>query len=147
MNEFSFIILIAVAMFIINRVWKQVAVNSNKKRTKTALVPPKIIHKILSKDEVKSRIVIVGDPHGCLDELKLLLKKCNYDAMNTSLFIVGDLVNKGPYSAEVVKFCREIGALCVRGNHDEAALENIGVSKPKAHYDYLNKLTKYYIYR
>lgn len=51
-----------------------------------------------------------------------LLDKCNYDESTTTLILVGDLVNKGPYSAETVKFVRSINAHVVRGNHDDFAL-------------------------
>lgn len=37
--------------------------------------------------------------------------------------LVGDLVNKGPSSAGVVSFARRSGFACVRGNHDEGALD------------------------
>jgi hypothetical protein len=86
------------------------------------LRPPPCLHKELRKPELKDNVIIVGDIHGCLDEFKALLVKCNYDARLHSVVLVGDLVNKGPFSAEVVKFCRQIGAHSVRGNHDEAAL-------------------------
>ncbi|CAM9396917.1 unnamed protein product, partial [Heterosigma akashiwo] len=46
----------------------------------------------------------------------------NDDPSKWTLIFVGDLVNKGPKSAECVKFARESGALCVRGNHDDACL-------------------------
>ena len=36
--------------------------------------------------------------------------------------LVGDRVNKGPRSAECVRFVRTSGFACVRGNHDDAAL-------------------------
>lgn len=35
---------------------------------------------------------------------------------------MGDLVNKGPKSAETVRFAREHGFYAVRGNHDDSAL-------------------------
>lgn len=83
---------------------------------------PAIAHATLEHDPNRPRTIIVGDIHGCLDELKALLAACEYDARTTRVVLVGDLVNKGPFSAESVKFVRESGFLCVRGNHDDAVL-------------------------
>lgn len=69
-----------------------------------------------------TRVLVIGDVHGCLDELQLLLHKCAFAADSDRLLFVGDLVNKGPKSLEVVRFVRDSGSLCVRGNHDDAAL-------------------------
>ncbi|KAJ1630827.1 hypothetical protein T492DRAFT_77139 [Pavlovales sp. CCMP2436] len=44
---------------------------------------------------------------GCLDELLDLLEVVNYDAGEDELVLVGDLVNKGPQSAQVVRWARE----------------------------------------
>ena len=43
-----------------------------------------------------ARYFVVGDVHGCLDELHDLLRKAQYDDGATRLVLVGDLVNKGP---------------------------------------------------
>ena len=60
--------------------------------------------------------------HGCLDELKDLLDsvyKAN-DKEKITVIFVGDLVNKGPFSAEVVQHVRTMeNTYCVRGNHDD----------------------------
>lgn len=50
------------------------------------------------------RIIIVGDVHGCANELQSLLQACAYDAVHDQLVFVGDLVNKGPKSCEVRSF-------------------------------------------
>jgi predicted phosphodiesterase len=73
--------------------------------------------------QLKERVLIVGDVHGCLDELKALLEKANYAAGRTSVVLVGDVCNKGPHSAATVAFCRQNNFLCVRGNHDHSALK------------------------
>lgn len=38
------------------------------------------------------------------------------------LVFVGDLVNKGPKSAECIRIAREHSALCIKGNHELATL-------------------------
>jgi len=64
------------------------------------------------------RIVIVGDVHGCADELVDLMNEVQFDSGKDILVFVGDLVAKGPKSKEVVQFAIEARALGVRGNHD-----------------------------
>lgn len=68
----------------------------------------------------------MGDVHGCLDELKALLSHVGFRQQgrsNDALVLAGDLVSKGPYSAGVVAAARKLGALSVRGNHDDSAIE------------------------
>lgn len=85
-------------------------------------MPPKP-HITLTADDLKSRVIIIGDIHGCLDETKDLLVKCKHDPKESTVIFVGDLINKGPYSVETVKFVRNMcdkrEAYCVRGNHDD----------------------------
>lgn len=64
------------------------------------------------------RTLIIGDVHGCLDELRDLLRACGHTSSDR-VVLVGDLVAKGPDSRGVIALAREIGALAVRGNHDE----------------------------
>jgi hypothetical protein len=65
------------------------------------------------------RTIVVGDVHGCLDELEALLKRCGWQR-GDRLVLAGDLVAKGPDSQGVVQFAREAGAAAaaVLGNHD-----------------------------
>lgn len=55
---------------------------------------PNILHSTISHYR---RTIIIGDVHGCLDELKELLIKSRYDSQTCDLIFVGDLVNKGKY--------------------------------------------------
>lgn len=69
------------------------------------------------------RTIVIGDVHGCPDELNDLLHKCRASAEDR-VVLVGDLVAKGPDSAAVVRMARERSLLAVRGNHDEAVLRH-----------------------
>jgi hypothetical protein len=68
------------------------------------------------------RTIIVGDVHGCLDELQALLLQCGV-VRGDRVVLAGDLVAKGPDSRGVVQLVREIGALAVLGNHDDFCID------------------------
>jgi Calcineurin-like phosphoesterase len=68
------------------------------------------------------RTIVVGDVHGCIDELEAVLRAAGYRA-GDRLVLAGDLVAKGPDSRAVVQLARERGALAVLGNHDAHALK------------------------
>jgi len=59
---------------------------------------------------------VIGDVHGHYDTLLALVDKLPKDVR---LIFVGDLIDRGPKSMEVVKFVREGGHMCVMGNHEE----------------------------
>jgi diadenosine tetraphosphatase ApaH/serine/threonine PP2A family protein phosphatase len=78
-----------------------------------------------SNSQQASRTIIIGDVHGCLDEMEELLDKLKFRQGADELIFVGDLVGKGPHSVGVVKRARALGASCVLGNWDEFILENL----------------------
>ncbi|NLS12381.1 symmetrical bis(5'-nucleosyl)-tetraphosphatase [Vibrio sp. SM6] len=63
---------------------------------------------------------LVGDLQGCLDELQLLLARVEFDPARDTLWLVGDLVARGPKSLETLRFIYGLGesAKVVLGNHD-----------------------------
>jgi len=106
------------------------------------------VHVLRSQDEVDAAVVerqplwnnrkqdrgpfdIVGDVHGCYDELTQLLELLGYAAADTDawrhpegrkLVFLGDLVDRGPRIVDTLKLAMATtgqgDALCVPGNHD-----------------------------
>ncbi|KAI9779947.1 MAG: hypothetical protein M1839_007103 [Geoglossum umbratile] len=68
------------------------------------------------------RLVVMGDVHGCKEELLKLLDKISFDTKSDHLILAGDIVRKGPDSIGVIELARELGASCVRGNHEDRVI-------------------------
>lgn len=61
-----------------------------------------MVHQVVQQQQLgPGRLLLVGDVHGCLDELQQLLQEVDFKRGSDNLVFVGDLVNKGPKSAEV----------------------------------------------
>jgi len=74
------------------------------------------------KKKKAQRRIVIGDVHGCAEELLDLLDRCKYDSSKDRLILAGDLVDKGPESKRVVQNAIMLDAECVLGNHDEKHL-------------------------
>ena len=62
----------------------------------------------------------IGDIQGCYDPLQRLLEVMAFDPARDRLWLAGDLVNRGPDSASVLRWARSLGdrAVTIFGNHD-----------------------------
>src|SRR6185369_10194072 len=76
----------------------------------------------------------IGDLQGCMASLDRLLGLIDFKPHIDQLWLVGDLVNRGPRSLDVLRWARELGpsVTCVLGNHDLHLLARAaGAAGPK----------------
>lgn len=67
------------------------------------------------------RTLLIGDVHGCLDELRTLIARAALGAEDR-VVLLGDLVAKGPDSLGVVDYVRDQGFEAIMGNHEAHVL-------------------------
>lgn len=68
------------------------------------------------------RYIVIGDVHGCLEELDELLRKVDLRPDKDRLVFTGDLLDRGPDPVGVLRRARELMAESVLGNHEEKHL-------------------------
>lgn len=70
-------------------------------------------------------MIVIGDVHGCFNTLKALIKQF---PKGKNLCFVGDLIDRGHFSAQVVDFVKKIvdkgRASIVCGNHEDMAIKS-----------------------
>ncbi|HEY9642268.1 MAG TPA: metallophosphoesterase family protein [Coleofasciculaceae cyanobacterium] len=69
-----------------------------------------------------ARRIFIGDVHGHYDGLMKLLEVIAPN-QDDQVYFVGDLIDRGPKSAQVIQFVQEQGYFCVLGNHEQLLLE------------------------
>jgi len=119
-----------------------------------------------------SHIFAIGDIHGCFDKLKNLMDKINWDPAEDTLVFMGDYIDRGPESYQVIEYLLGLkkqseNLVFLMGNHEQLFQEYLaGKSKqlflfngglntlasypehgrniPDAHIEFLSSLLLYY---
>ncbi len=73
-------------------------------------------------DVVSSRRIFIGDVHGHYDGLMRLMEAIA-PSTDDQIYFLGDLIDRGPKSAQVVSFVKQSGYTCLLGNHEQMLLE------------------------
>ncbi len=65
-------------------------------------------------------VYAIGDLQGCYDPFRKLLDAIHFDPATDTLWLTGDLVNRGPKSLKTLRFVKSLGdsTISVLGNHD-----------------------------
>jgi serine/threonine protein phosphatase 1 len=74
------------------------------------------------------RTIVIGDIHGCLDMIKRLIDRINWQPGNDRLIFLGDYIDRGENSKGVVDFILALsrcssGVECLIGNHEALFLD------------------------
>ncbi len=73
---------------------------------------------------IQGRDFIVGDLHGCYQELMWLMKHVKFSKKVDRLFCVGDMVDRGPFSETCLRLCNRPWFHAVRGNHEQLMIND-----------------------
>lgn len=73
------------------------------------------------------RTLVISDIHGCYTSFNELLAVMNYQPEDDQLILLGDFVDRGPQSRQVVEqvisLVQNEGAIAIQGNHDERLVD------------------------
>jgi serine/threonine protein phosphatase 1 len=73
------------------------------------------------------KIFAIGDVHGCMDKLKVLIGAIRADQDNDTLLFIGDYIDRGKHGIEVVDYVLRLkneyqNVICLMGNHENMLL-------------------------
>lgn len=89
----------------------------------------------------EKKIAIIGDIHGCYYTLKSLYCKITE---TDEVYSVGDLIDRGKYSKEVVQFCMDNNIKPVKGNHEDMMIK--AIEKSDKFFSFIFKDAELYYY-
>lgn len=83
------------------------------------------------------RTFAIGDTHGDIEALRVLMSRLPFPTAGDTILFIGDYVDRGPASAEVVAYVRELPqwtsakVVCLRGNHEDAWVKVVDEGWPE----------------
>jgi serine/threonine protein phosphatase 1 len=81
------------------------------------------------------RTLMISDIHGCLTPFNRLLEAVNYESSEDQLVLIGDYIDRGSQSKEVVDRVMDLvqnhQAIALRGNHDQRLVDLIRTDSPQ----------------
>lgn len=86
------------------------------------LFPTKLLIETYDASHV-SRLFVIGDIHGCYEELMNKLFEVNFNFEADMVISVGDLVDRGKDSFKCVGLVKKSWFKAIRGNHEQMCLE------------------------
>lgn len=76
------------------------------------------------------RTLVIGDTHGCLDELQTLLNAAALNLSQDRLILLGDYIDRGPRCYELLQYLKTLQntygnerIVLLRGNHEQMAID------------------------
>lgn len=86
------------------------------------------MHLVKTANMTKKRRIVIGDVHGHYDTLIALLDSIAPNSQD-EVYFLGDLIDRGPKSAQVVDLVMRNQFHCLRGNHEEMLLDVVGTGE------------------
>lgn len=67
----------------------------------------------------------MADIHGRFIEFQKMLEKIHFSPVSDKLIIIGDIIDRGPYPLELIKYCydNQDSVILLRGNHEQFLIE------------------------
>lgn len=90
-------------------------------------------------------VYVVSDIHGCLNTFLSLLKKCKFDEKKDVLYILGDIIDRGPLIWETYEWVKErLGknVFMILGNHEDMFITDVFYLKGKEIIDNKEEITE-----